>query len=38
MTVQDVYHWIDLFAPFASQEGFDNAGLHCLLYTSLLLH
>jgi len=27
MTVQDVYNWIDLFAPFASQEGFDNAGL-----------
>lgn len=27
MIVQDVYNWIDHFAPFASQEGFDNAGL-----------
>lgn len=27
MTVQDVYNWLDRFAPFASQEDFDNAGL-----------
>ena len=27
MTVQDVYDWLDAFAPFATQEGFDNAGL-----------
>ena len=27
MTVQDVLTWLDGFAPFASQEAFDNAGL-----------
>ena len=27
MTVQDVWNWLDGFAPFASQEDFDNAGL-----------
>ena len=27
MTVQDVWNWLDGFAPFATQEGFDNAGL-----------
>lgn len=27
MTVQDVWNWLDSFAPFATQEAFDNAGL-----------
>ncbi len=27
MTVLDVLHWLDGFAPFATQEAFDNAGL-----------
>ena len=27
MTVQDVYNYIDSFAPFDTQESFDNAGL-----------
>lgn len=27
MTVQHLLDWIDHFAPFATQEGFDNAGL-----------
>lgn len=27
MTVQDVLQWIDAFAPFATQEEYDNSGL-----------
>lgn len=27
MTVRDVYQWIDSFAPFDTQEDFDNCGL-----------
>jgi GTP cyclohydrolase I len=27
MTVQDVFQWIDSFAPFDTQEDFDNCGL-----------
>jgi dinuclear metal center YbgI/SA1388 family protein len=27
VTVQDVLGWLDAFAPFATQEAFDNAGL-----------
>ena len=27
MTVQDVWDWLNGFAPFATQESFDNAGL-----------
>ena len=27
MTVNDVFRWLDSFAPFATQEPFDNAGL-----------
>ena len=27
MTVQDVFQWIDTFAPFDTQDAYDNAGL-----------
>ncbi|HPJ02879.1 MAG TPA: Nif3-like dinuclear metal center hexameric protein [Candidatus Limiplasma sp.] len=27
MTVNDVYKWLDAFAPFETQESYDNAGL-----------
>ena len=42
MTVNDVYKWLDSFAPFETQESYDNAGLlvgnpaaqvHKLLFT-----
>ena len=27
MTVQEIWNWLDGFAPFSTQEDFDNAGL-----------
>ena len=27
MTVNDVYKWLDSFAPFETQDEYDNAGL-----------